>query len=153
MADPLTLSNEGFALCPRCHICRPTIVYFAWREPAVAYRGQCSGCGLTVGAETPEACRARWNTLALWKTLGMCERTPGARRDAGAIPYVALAIDLHSCVADLSRFLAELRGWLTEQLRPDCDEDIDVQLVASAGLHDPRFPSVTAEEEKEPTHG
>ena len=144
MAEPLLLSHEDFQRCPLCHT-PPTVVYIAWREHAVAYQAQCPKCRLTASAATADACRSRWNMLRV--------RTPGSRRQEGAIPYISLAVDLHSCVRDLGVFLPELQAWLVARLSPDCDDDIDVQLVQSAGLHDLRFPPADAEEEKEPAHG
>lgn len=67
-------------------------------------------------------------------------------RQRGAVPYIELMVQLDGCVTDVNDLLNDLTAWLNQYLPHDFDSDIDVTLVASAGLHDPRFPPLPPEE-------
>lgn len=75
--------------------------------------------------------------------------TTRLRRQDGTIPYLELTVQLHGCATDAEELLADLTAWLDQYLLHDFDSDIEVTLVRSAGLHDPRFPALPRDERTE----
>lgn len=79
------------------------------------------------------------------------ERPKRLHRQRGTVPYIELCVQLDGCVTDVDDLLNDLTAWLDQYLPHDFDSDIEVTLVRSAGLHDPRFP--TEPERKGQTDG
>ncbi|RDJ35122.1 MAG: hypothetical protein DWQ19_09820 [Crenarchaeota archaeon] len=50
-----------------------------------------------------------------------------------SIPYVKYSVHLHGCIKEPNQIAQKIQSWLKNQLNPDYDSDIEVEIDESAG--------------------